>query len=531
MVDGVLTHSQTAQLALEAQRTTEEPAQDPQWQQEVARFQDEISIVKLDIANLDSKMENRMGEMRTAILSELQKLIGIALGKMVQMEEIVVPPSTAIPIQEVLGTGVPPSTTTQTQGLARISIPTQGVLGSHPNAQATSSHQNMRATTVIIEDDIQPTSREVQSQFQASNFAYKLLCPKFDGTDFRGWLSKLEQYFEAEAVPEVAKIKLVMLHLEGKALQWHQFATKNHGDLNQLRWNQYLGLLRDRFAPGGFDDPFADLVALRQTDTVEQFYEEFFILLNQVQIPDDYALSIFKNHLRLEISQFLKLLQPKNLIDAFHMAKHLEAIFFPNQKRNTVPQSKHSIPSISNTSKLNVPNSSKGPTKILTSAEIDERRKKGLCFWCATKYTPGHRCVKSQLYQISVEGEGDPDEFLDCEGGDAVETRGEGPVLSLNAMWGDTKCGTMRLKIEIGGSEWVALLDLGSTCNFISLTMVKDLGWVLEKKCSLKVTVADGNSIGTLGECKGVTWKVQGEQFVSDFLVLPLKNCDVILGI
>lgn len=29
-----------------------------------------------------------------------------------------------------------------------------------------------------------------------------------------------------------------------------------------------------------------------------------------------------------------------------------------------------------------------------------ERKKKGLCYWCAAKYQVGHKCVKSQLYQM-----------------------------------------------------------------------------------------------------------------------------------
>ncbi|GMI94036.1 hypothetical protein HRI_003072900 [Hibiscus trionum] len=47
---------------------------------------------------------------------------------------------------------------------------------------------------------------------------YKLQCPTFDGTNFRDWWSKLEQFFSTESVPDDAKVKLVMLNLEDKAL-------------------------------------------------------------------------------------------------------------------------------------------------------------------------------------------------------------------------------------------------------------------------------------------------------------------------
>lgn len=38
------------------------------------------------------------------------------------------------------------------------------------------------------------------------------------GTDFRGWWSKLEQFLEAEGTQDDAKIRMVMLYLERRAL-------------------------------------------------------------------------------------------------------------------------------------------------------------------------------------------------------------------------------------------------------------------------------------------------------------------------
>lgn len=38
---------------------------------------------------------------------------------------------------------------------------------------------------------------------------------------------------------------------------------------------------------------------------------------------------------------------------------------------------------------------------------MEDRRKKVLCFWCAAKYTPSHKCTKSQLYQLVVEPQSD----------------------------------------------------------------------------------------------------------------------------
>lgn len=34
---------------------------------------------------------------------------------------------------------------------------------------------------------------------------------------------------------------------------------------------------------------------------------------------------------------------------------------------------------------------------------MEDRKRKGLCFLCGLKYTPRHKCIKSQLYQFMVE--------------------------------------------------------------------------------------------------------------------------------
>ena len=46
----------------------------------------------------------------------------------------------------------------------------------------------------------------------------KLDCPRFDGYDFLGWHMKVEQFFKAMGIQE-EKVQIVMIHLEGKALQ------------------------------------------------------------------------------------------------------------------------------------------------------------------------------------------------------------------------------------------------------------------------------------------------------------------------
>lgn len=63
------------------------------------------------------------------------------------------------------------------------------------------------------------TSYSRTSLGEGAGSGFQLTCPRFDGTNFRGWWSKLEQFFEAENIEDTAKVCLVMLNLEGRALE------------------------------------------------------------------------------------------------------------------------------------------------------------------------------------------------------------------------------------------------------------------------------------------------------------------------
>lgn len=62
----------------------------------------------------------------------------------------------------------------------------------------------------------------------------------------------------------------------------------------------------------------AEFVSLKQLGSVDQFHDEFVILLNQLEL---YALSIFTSNLRSEIAQYLSLFKPKNLVEGYLVAR------------------------------------------------------------------------------------------------------------------------------------------------------------------------------------------------------------------
>ena len=80
-----------------------------------------------------------------------------------------------------------------------------------------------------------------------------------------------------------------------------------------------------------------ELVGLKQTHTVEEYYDEFESLLNLLQLPDDYALSIFISNLKPELSKPIRLFYPQSLTHALNLSKQLEAMIFNTPRRPYLP--------------------------------------------------------------------------------------------------------------------------------------------------------------------------------------------------
>lgn len=62
------------------------------------------------------------------------------------------------------------------------------------------------------------TQPMIKSSVKLVPQSYKLECPQFDGSNFKGWWAKLEQYFEYGDITTNARVRAIMLHLEGKVV-------------------------------------------------------------------------------------------------------------------------------------------------------------------------------------------------------------------------------------------------------------------------------------------------------------------------
>ena len=141
----------------------------------------------------------------------------------------------------------------------------------------------VKSAKVDESNKLNPVVFERGADSEVSRFSTKytkLECPKFDGSDFQGWLLKMEQFFEVDQTREEDKIRTIMMHLEGKALQWHQRYMKSQGKPSDVNWTIYVDEMRGRFSENEYSDPMLEIVSLKHISSVEEFYEEFEGLLN-----------------------------------------------------------------------------------------------------------------------------------------------------------------------------------------------------------------------------------------------------------
>lgn len=127
------------------------------------------------------------------------------------------------------------------------------------------------------------------------------------------------------------------------------------------------------------------------------------------------------------------------------------------------------------------------------------------------------------------------EEFQECseklEENDNEEEGPKSPVISLHELTGLQGHNTMRVATRLGSCWAIILVDSGSTRNFIDTKLVNRLSLPVISQEQLKVSVANGSCLFTKGLCKGVRWEVQDHKFETDFMVLSLKGCDMVLGV
>ncbi|GKB14846.1 reverse transcriptase [Tanacetum coccineum] len=254
----------------------------------------------------------------------------------------------------------------------------------------------------------------------------KLEFPKFSGEDVQGWLFRVNQFFLIDGIHDDAhKLMLASMHL-------------------------YKEGINERFDPVN-EDPMVELKNLKQVGSVQAYQDLFEALLNKVDQPKAYAISLFIRGLKEKIGLVVRMFKPSKLVDVYCLAKMQEATL-------VIPKN---------------------------------------------RYSHGYKC-SGQIYYLEVIGY---DEIIEDEDGVISEQE---PVI------------TMRVSGHVGKQVLHILVDYGSTYNFLDLQVANRLGCRMSKICLLQVSMANGQVMSSVYECKHFKWSLQGKVYETDVMILPL---------
>ncbi|RVW78323.1 Retrovirus-related Pol polyprotein from transposon 17.6 [Vitis vinifera] len=297
--------------------------------------------------------------------------------------------------------------------------------------------------------------------------------------------------------------------------------------------------------------------------------DEFDELYPRADIKESHALSFFLSGLIDELQMPVRMFKPQTLADAYSLARLQEiavaalqnkpkpvskepSLYSPTTNhyhkatpitsisQNATNLSNTTFPKTTNAGLLplppstNIPKTNPGITtrnhRNFSNRDLDERRAKGLCFWCDEKFTPGHKCKRKQLYvmqiQVETDGEG-PEGNLQMEG---LGEEDEQIQLSLNALMSNEDSQTMTLNGNYKGRSLFVLIDSGSSHNFLSSKVAKRVDCCWQKARGIRVTVANGQELHCTALCSDFRWRMQGQEFIAEVYVLPLETYDLILG-
>ena len=89
----------------------------------------------------------------------------------------------------------------------------------------------------------------------------------------------------------------------------------------------------------------------------------------------------------------------------------------------------------------------------------------------------------------------------------------------------------MKVRVSIAGISGIALLDSGSSHNFIDLQTPQRARMILHSCAEISVTVANGDYVPSPGKAVAQTVLTDGEVFDIDLYALPLGEYNMVLGV
>jgi hypothetical protein len=265
-------------------------------------------------------------------------------------------------------------------------------------------------------------------------------------------------------------------NLEDIAQHWYIQLQEDEGTPT---WSRFKELLNLRFGLTLRSAPFFELTECRRTGKVEEYSNRFQELLTHVgRVEEEQRVQLYTGGLLPPLSHAVRILNPSTLNAAMSLARQVEQMelakmpvsakpgargLLPPPPPRAAPQALPAPPAplALPAPPVGVPPVRGEGQRRLSQEEMAERRRQGLCFNCNERYSRGHNRFCRRIFF------GDGVEIDDGEAA-APAAEGDAPCFSLQAIAGVPVVDTMQITVSLGPASLVALLDSGSTHNFIS---------------------------------------------------------------
>ncbi|XP_071678585.1 uncharacterized protein [Lolium perenne] len=360
-----------------------------------------------------------------------------------------------------------------------------------------------------------------------------------DATDPLNWLNQCEQFFRGQRTLSADRTWIASYHLRGAAQTWYYTLEQDEGGMPP--WERFRDLCLQRFGPTLRGSRLAELGRLAFTTTVQDFADRFQALeCHAPGVSARQRADLFVGGLPDYIHIDIEMREPADLQTAMYYARAYEQRALAMQQVYAQHGSARPAPR-PDAHRPTAPAGPPAPTrpfKRLTAAEQLERRRQGLCFNCDEKYASGHTCAC--LFYLETVNDADV-EALTAELAAATVTEAGVTtyvpvdastfVVSLHAMAGIKTAKTMLLPVTINGERLTALVDTGSTHNFLSNTAMRRLALQPAGSEKYSVTVANGDHLTCQGVARQVPVLVGDEPFSIDCVGIDLGCYDFILGL
>jgi hypothetical protein len=364
--------------------------------------------------------------------------------------------------------------------------------------------------------------------------------PKFCGNNPKFWQARSEDYFSMFDTDPELWIAVAAMQFEGDAAQW--LSSVQH-KLARSTWQEFCAAVMHRFGKNQHQTLVRKLYRLRQTTSVVAYISAFSALMDQLSAYEPHPDMLhyttrFIDGLKPAVRITVAVQLPPDLDTAYAIALVQEEVAEDDMEMNTPilrPSSVHSSrqtrqfsPRSSEDSRL--PPSEPAKSSMATDDKLATlkayRKAKGLCFICGERWGKEHKCNSTvQLHVVQ-----EMLEFCSTDSMESDDSDDNLMVLSAETQSSGANTEAIRLQCQVAGFPVLFLLDSGSSHSFISERLAPHIPQVQPLQQHQRVRIAGGGYLSCSAMAPNCTWTAGGQNFQSDFKVLPLKHYDGIIG-